>query len=77
MVVFVIVDVGAARGQSIMDLGSYEFITGEDGKPEVKKKRYLDSFPFRYYVVVREIAELPGVLAGALRQWFSEVAETG
>jgi midasin len=36
----------------------------------------LDSFPFGYYLVVRDVRELPGVLAGALRQWFAEVVET-
>jgi midasin len=39
--------------------------------------KYLDTFPFRYYLIVRDVQELPGVLAGALRQWFAEVVESG
>jgi midasin len=55
---------------SILDLQSVE-ITNE-GK--VVRWKYMERFPFRYYLVVRDVRELPGVLAGALRQWFGEVA---
>lgn len=55
---------------SILDLQSVE-ITAE-GK--VVRWKYMERFPFRYYLVVRDVRELPGVLAGALRQWFGEVA---
>ncbi|KAL1603277.1 AAA ATPase midasin [Nothophoma quercina] len=55
---------------SILDLQSVE-ITSE-GK--VVRWKYMERFPFRYYLVVRDVRELPGVLAGALRQWFGEVA---
>jgi midasin len=55
---------------SILDLQSVE-ITPE-GK--VVRWKYMEKFPFRYYLVVRDVRELPGVLAGALRQWFGEVA---
>ncbi|KAH8704657.1 hypothetical protein GQ44DRAFT_763966 [Phaeosphaeriaceae sp. PMI808] len=55
---------------SIFDLQSVE-ITPE-GK--VVRWKYMERFPFRYYLVVRDVRELPGVLAGALRQWFGEVA---
>ena len=56
---------------------------GEGGKqqqqqqqqPKLTIKRYLDDFPFAYYPVVGDVRELPNVLATALRQWFSEVAE--
>lgn len=80
MVVFIIVD-AAAQGtsavdtstkQSIVDLQTAEFKDGE-----VSMKKYLDTFPFRYYLIVRDVQELPNVLAGALRQWFSEVVESG
>jgi midasin len=55
---------------SILDLQSVE-ITPE-GK--VVRWKYMERFPFRYYLVVRDVRELPSVLAGALRQWFGEVA---
>jgi midasin len=31
---------------------------------------YLDTFPFTYYVVLRDINTLPDILSDALRQWF-------
>ena len=46
------------------------------GPPKLKINRYLDSFPFPYYLVVSDVKELPSVLAAALRQWFAEVAES-
>jgi midasin len=55
---------------SIMDLQSVEI--SNEGK--VVRWKYMERFPFRYYLVVRDVRELPGVLAGALRQWFGEVA---
>jgi len=57
---------------SILDLQSVDFT---DGK--IVRWKYMERFPFRYYLVVRDVRELPGVLAGALRQWFGEVAGTG
>lgn len=85
MIVFVIVDAAAAAsksgkggGNSILDLKTAEF--GKDeatGEMRVRTVKYLDTFPFGYYLVVRDVNELPGVLAGALRQWFAEVVETG
>ncbi|KAF2763346.1 midasin [Pseudovirgaria hyperparasitica] len=85
MIVFVIVDAvrkaqgaSAASGagdevkDSVLDLRSPEFT--DDGK--VVWKRYMDTFAFRWYVVVRDVAELPGVLSMALRQWFKEVVDS-
>ncbi|KAF2875171.1 hypothetical protein BDV95DRAFT_603934 [Massariosphaeria phaeospora] len=54
---------------SILDLQSVEITP--DGR--VVRWKYMERFPFRYYLVVRDVRELPGVLAGALRQWFGEV----
>jgi midasin len=31
---------------------------------------YMDSFAFPFYIILRQIDNLPGVLADALRQWF-------
>eukprot|EP00736_Rhodelphis_marinus_P003990 Rmarinus@m.5335 len=36
-------------------------------------RRYLDDFPFPYYIVVRDVSTLPETLAEALRQWFEIV----
>ena len=76
MIVFVIVD-SLLRGESIMDMSQAAFELDATGETKLKIKRYLDGFPFPYYLVVGDVRELPGVLAQALRQWFSEVVESG
>lgn len=88
MVLFVIVDAGKngdggssdaagqqnrEKKQSILDLQSVDIT--EDGK--VVRWRYMDRFPFKWYLVVRDVRDLPSVLATALRQWFAEVVESG
>ena len=75
MMIFVILDaIHPERKDSILDIKSYSFEMGESGQV-LKETRYLDSFPFNYFVIVRDVRELPSVLASALRQWFSEVSE--
>lgn len=83
MVVFIVVDSTAEPSeptggpkQSIIDLQSAEFVKDDKGEMQLKMVKYLDTFPFRYYLIVRDVQELPAVLAGALRQWFSEVVDT-
>lgn len=46
-----------------------------DGRMDLTVTRYLDSFPFEYYVVVRDVEALPGVLAGTLKQFFERISE--
>jgi midasin len=82
MVVFIIVDSAArntadATKQSILDLSRAEFVKDANGEAQLKMTKYLDTFPFQYYLIVRDVLELPGVLAGALRQWFAEVVDAG
>ena len=78
MIVFIIVDALLKDEESIVDMNEAAFepdaVTGET---KLKLKRYLDGFPFPYYLVVGDVRELPGVLAKALRQWFAEVVENG
>jgi midasin len=79
MIVFIVVDdvKHKKKGESVMDLKEAKFVKNEmTGNSEVKIERYLDTFPFQYYVVVGDVRELPGVLSQLLRQWFSEVAES-
>lgn len=33
----------------------------------------MDNFPFPYYVIVRDLNQLPVVLSEGLRQWFELV----
>lgn len=86
VVVFIIVD-AASKRESILDMSQAIFepvaVPGGDGGSivvggggtKLRIKRYLDGFPFAYYLVVGEVRDLPGVLATALRQWFAEVVE--
>ena len=77
MIVFVIVD--GVKGESIVNMSQAVFEDDESGSggQKLKIKRYLEGFPFMYYLVVGNVQELPGVLATALRQWFSEVLGQG
>lgn len=84
MVVFVVVDAAAQKAeaaggpkQSILDLQTAEFVKDQTGEMQLRMVKYLDTFPFSYYLIVRDVQELPNVLAGALRQWLAEVVETG
>lgn len=84
MMVFIVVDSTAQDAiisdgprQSILDLQTAEFTKDAAGEMQLKMIKYLDTFPFKYYLVVRDVQELPAVLAGALRQWFAEVVESG
>jgi hypothetical protein len=49
---------------SLLDMQTVSFVAG---KPVFNK--YLDTFPFPYYIVLRDIAALPRTLADLLRQW--------
>jgi midasin len=75
MIVFVIVD--SVNGSSILDLQqvTFEPDDGQGGARGMKLKRYLDGFPFPYYLIVRDVHDLPGVLATALKGWFAEVVD--
>ncbi|OJJ47113.1 hypothetical protein ASPZODRAFT_65627 [Penicilliopsis zonata CBS 506.65] len=76
MIVFIIVD--AVKGSSILDLTQASFEADPasgSGEMKLKMKRYLEGFPFPYYLVVRDVRELPAVLATALKQWFAEVVD--
>lgn len=70
-------EVGAQRGllfafivldnpqNSLLSMQSVSFTAG---KPVMKK--YLDSFPFPFYVLVQDVSQLPATLSDLLRQWF-------
>ena len=63
--VFLIID-NPANNESILDMRQF-LREGNQLKP------YLDSFPFPFYVILRDIETLPIVLSDALRQWFELV----
>ncbi|KAI0199535.1 hypothetical protein F4808DRAFT_461631 [Astrocystis sublimbata] len=70
MIVFIIMDdTTQKKEQSVLKLKKVKFL----GNDEIKTEYYLDSFPFQYYLVVHNLEDLPGALAGLLRTWFAEV----
>lgn len=81
MVVFVILDSiqqqsGNNNGNSsILTMNSVEYKMDAAGRPQLNMKRYLDTFPFDYFVVVQDVADLPDVLSNTLRQWAQRIAE--
>ena len=64
---------GASTSEAAMGVG--EGAAKGKGEMKLSMKRYLDGFPFPYYLVVRDVRELPGVLATALKGWFGSVVE--
>ncbi|KAL5289670.1 hypothetical protein ACFFRR_009616 [Megaselia abdita] len=66
--VYVIID-NPDNKHSILDNQTME-ISADKG---VIIKQYLDEFPFPYYVIVRDLKQLPSVLSCAMRQWFELV----
>lgn len=74
MIVFIIMDdTGKKKGDSVLELKEAKFIN-EGGESRVVIERYLDTFPFQYYLIVHHLEELPSALAGLLRTWFAEVS---
>jgi midasin len=85
MVVFIILDslhssavsgpASASTNQSSivsMNQVAYKDI---NGRMELSVTRYLDTFPFEYYVVVRDVEALPEVLSSTLKQFFERISE--
>ncbi|KAI5949267.1 hypothetical protein KGF57_004866 [Candida theae] len=74
MMVFVVID-GINSKESIMDMQQVRYETDQNtGEMVLKVDKYLDSFPFEFYVIVKDINELPGMLSTILRQYFTEIA---
>ncbi|RFN52179.1 hypothetical protein FIE12Z_3562 [Fusarium flagelliforme] len=74
MIVFIIMDdTGKKKGDSVLELKEAKFVR-DGGESKVVIERYLDTFPFQYYLIVHHLEELPSALAGLLRTWFAEVS---
>jgi midasin len=59
-----------SRKDSIVNMKE---VTFEKGKPVVK--RFIEDYPFPYYIVLDDMMALPEVLGDALRQWFEMLAQ--
>lgn len=89
MIVFIIVDslhqttapstapAGSASASrpSILSMQTVEY-KNVKGEMKLEMQRYLDTFPFEFYVVLRDVEALPGVLADTLRQWMTRVSQS-
>lgn len=89
LIVFIVVDAhhsgeapvgadgpGASQKQnSILHMNQAEYRM-VNGRMELHMQRYLDSFPFDYFVVVKSIESLPDVLSDTLRQFFERLTES-
>ncbi|GJP54985.1 hypothetical protein CLOM_g13979 [Closterium sp. NIES-68] len=69
LLAFILLD---SPADSILDMQSVSF---SDGVPSFSS--YLDSFPFPYYILLRDIHALPRTLAGLLRQWLEFARSRG
>jgi midasin len=65
---------------SIFELSHVEYVdqgidqmTGQV-KTAIKMTKYLETFPFEFYVVLRDVKMLPSVLAESLKQWFELIS---
>lgn len=67
--VYIIID-NPENKHSIMDIRVPSFSAD---RKSITMKYYLDTFPFPYYVIVRDLGQLPLVLSDAMRQWFELV----
>ena len=56
--------------RSLLDLQTVSFAPQPGGAAGPTFSRYLDTFPFPYYALVRELARLPAALADLLKQFF-------
>eukprot|EP00732_Lithocolla_globosa_P005304 Lithocolla_globosa_v1_NODE_5415_length_1243_cov_3.764310.p1 type:complete len:346 gc:universal NODE_5415_length_1243_cov_3.764310:1243-206(-) len=62
LMVFIAID---NREKSLLELQDVTYVQNK-----LKISSYLDTFPFDYYILLRDINRLPSILSDALRQWF-------
>ena len=64
-VVYVILE-SQENSESVLDIRTATF----DKNNKLTMESYMDSFPFPFYMILRDIEKLPLILSDALRQWF-------
>ena len=87
MIVFIIIDSLSSSSRSAtaapsqhglqnsilsMKQASYKMV---DGRMDLQMQRYMDTFPFEYHVVLRNVEALPDVLSATLKQFFERISE--
>lgn len=71
MIIFIVVD-NKPEKDSILSTTNVKY-SMVNGKMSLQMTPYLESFPFQYFLILRDINALPEVLSDALRQYFSFV----
>lgn len=69
LIVFLVIDTTTEK-DSILNVRRVIY----NGKPELHY--YMDTFPFPFYTILRDLETLPDTLASALRQWFEFLNHT-
>ncbi|KAI9498449.1 hypothetical protein BDB00DRAFT_755080 [Zychaea mexicana] len=72
MLIFIVVD-NKPENDSILKMTNVKYTT-VNGKLTLQMRPYLETFPFQYFMVLRDINALPEALSDALRQYFSFVS---
>ncbi|KAL5501448.1 MDN1 [Sanghuangporus vaninii] len=85
LIVFIIIDAHHSQGtqhsvddtsqsqNSIINMTQAMYRT-INGRLELHMQRYLDSFPFEFFVILKDVETLPDVLADMLRQFFERIS---
>ena len=61
LLAFIILD---NLANSLLDMQTVRFVNGQ---PALSP--YLEAFPFPFYILLRDVSDLPHTLADLLRQW--------
>jgi len=69
LIVFILIDQN--EKDSVMDLKTISYPNNK-----LTIEPYIDQFPFPYYILLRDIRQLPEILADSLRQWFELMMKT-
>jgi midasin (ATPase involved in ribosome maturation) len=64
LIVFIMID-QRDDAESVLSTRNVRFVNGQ-----LVIQDYMDTFPFDYFVVLRNLLGLPETLSNALRQWF-------
>ncbi len=78
LVVFIIIDAPArdssnAGQNSILQMKQANYVS-VNGQFELQMRRYMDTFPFEYFVILENVESLPDVLSDTLRQFFERIS---
>lgn len=76
MLIFVIIDGLGNSKESIMDMNQVQYVPDANGTMKLHINKYLNTFPFEFYLIIHDITELPEMLSTILRQYFADIASS-